>query len=763
MAKVMTDAKRAKNKADDKRANRMILGRTIFLLVLCGIVIFIPLVARLYKIQIIDHDFYEQKAINQQTRDTMIPPNRGTIYDRSYKPLVISASVETVYLAPVYIESDEEARLIADGLSRILGLDYEEVLKKTGNRKSYYQVVIRKIEKDLADKVREFKQEHKLSAIQIEPDTKRYYTYGNFASQVIGFVGVDNNGLEGIEAYYDETLTGKPGKIITAKNAKGTSMDFKYEKHFDSEDGLGIVLTIDETMQHIVEKHLEQAVIDNHVENRGAAIIMDVNTGEILAMAVTGGADLNDAWAVSEEDAKLLEGLEGEEYVKKLAELQLEQWRNKAVADTYEPGSIFKLITAAIALEEDIIDLDWNYTCHGSVKVAGWSKPISCWRKSGHGTQIFVRALQNSCNPAFVTVGLKIGQETYYRYMRAFGFGQPTEIDLPGEAAGLLHDYKTFVSNDVSLAVSSFGQTFTVTPIQMITAVSAIVNGGYLIKPHIVKEFIDSDGKVTKTVEPEVVRQVISEETSATMRYLMEQVVHDGSGRNAQVKGYDIGGKTATSEKIIAGQDTYGKYVVSFVAVAPANEPQIALLVLLDTPTGDTPVNLRSGGYMAAPLAGRILADILPYMGIEPHYTGEELFGSDVIIPRLEGLTVAQAEELLGKKNLKFRIIGEGDKITGQLPASGAKVTSSAEIILYMGEQVPEDLVTVPNVLKMSPENANRAITNAGLYIRPTGAIESNVSGITAASQSVEPGIKVKRGTVIDVEFRDTDVTDLAN
>jgi stage V sporulation protein D (sporulation-specific penicillin-binding protein) len=312
----------------------------------------------------------------------------------------------------------------------------------------------------------------------------------------------------------------------------------------------------------------------------------------------------------------------------------------------------------------------------GSIKVAGWSKPINCWRRYGHGTQDFTRTLQNSCNPAFVTVGLKIGQETFYKYMQAFGFGQKTGVDLPGEATGLLHDYKTFLSNDVSLAVSAFGQTFTVTPLQMISAVSALANGGYLMKPHLVKEYLDSEGNVIERVEPEVIRQVISEETSATMRHLMEQVVADGSGRNAQVKGYRIGGKTATSEKIIAGQDTYGKYVVSFVAVAPADEPQIALLVLLDTPTGDIPVNQRSGGFIAAPLAGRILADILPYLGIEPQYTGDELFGTDVLVPRLKGLTESEAKQELDKKKMKYKIVGDGDVVTDQLPAYGAKVTS---------------------------------------------------------------------------------------
>jgi len=751
---------RQRNMTADRRANRMILGRTIFLMVLCGVVVFIPLVAQLYKIQIVDHDFYEQKAINQQTRQITISANRGTIYDRNGKALAISASVETVYIAPVYIESDDEARLIAEGLSEILGLKYEDVYKKTQNRKSYYQVIKRKIEKETADQVRSFKQEHKLRAIEIVPDTKRYYTYSDLASQLIGFVGIDNDGLEGIEAYYNEALTGKSGMIVSAKNAKGTSMSLKYEKYYDPEDGKSLVLTIDETVQHIVEKHLEQAVVDNFVENRGAAIVMDVNTGEILAMAVTGGADLNNAWAISEEDQKKLEGLEGEEYTRKLTELQLEQWRNKTVADTYEPGSIFKLITAAIALEEDVIDLNWHYTCSGSIKVAGWSKPISCWRRQGHGSQDFTRALQNSCNPAFVTIGLKIGQETFYKYMQSFGFGQKTGIDLPGEATGLLHDYKTFLSNDVSLAVSSFGQTFTVTPIQMITAVSALVNGGYLMKPHIVREYLDSEGNVIERVEPQVIRQVISKETSETMRYLMEQVVVDGSGRNAQVKGYRIGGKTATSEKIIAGEDTYGKYVVAFAAIAPADDPQIAMLVMLDTPTGNIPVNLRSGGYLAAPLAGRILADILPCLGIEPQYTGEELFGTDVMVPQLKGLTEEEAKKELDKKKMKYRVIGDGDVVTDQLPAYGAKVTSSAVVVLYMGEQLPEGTVAVPNVGSMSPAKANKVITDAGLYMLPSGAIKSRASTTTAISQSIPPGTQVKRGTVIEVEFLDTNVGD---
>jgi stage V sporulation protein D (sporulation-specific penicillin-binding protein) len=753
----------AKKKPDELRANRIILQRITFLLVLFGIGLFIPLFMKLYQIQIIEHDFYEQKAISQQTRGTAVSASRGTIYDRNYKTLAISASVETVYIAPVYIKNDAEAEKMARGLADILGLDYESVLAKTKNRSSYYQMIQRKIEQDVADEIRLLKSENNFKAIQIEPDTKRYYSFSKFASQVIGFVGVDNEGLEGLEVYYDKTLTGVAGKIVTAKNAAGTSMPFKFEKYYDAQDGRSIVLTIDETIQHIIEKNLEQAVIDNGVEKQGGAIVMDVKTGEILAMATTEGSDLNSPRMLNDSAMKQLEGLEGEAYTKKLTELQLAQWRNKMVADTYQPGSIFKLITCSMALEEGVIDLHSTFTCTGSMMVKGWNKPISCWKKAGHGTQELTRALQNSCNPAFMTIGLKVGKETFYNYIRAFGFGQYTGVDLPGEEAGILHDKSVFLDekSDASLAVSAFGQTFTVTPIQMITAVSAVVNGGYLMEPHIVKEIVDSNGTVIQSVEPKVVRQVISEKTSETMIYLMEQVVADGSGRNAQVQGYSIGGKTATSEKI-GEANSEGKYVVSFIAVAPANDPQIAMLVLLDTPGDFIPQNQRSGGYLAAPLAGRILSEILPYLGYEPEFTGDEMFGSSVTVPKLTELSRDDAVATLAKKDMKYKVVGDGNVVTGQLPAAGAKITTSSEVILYMGSEAPSDYVKVPNVVGKSPEKANELLTNAGLFLRPTGATSAQTSTITAAVQSEAEGTEAPRGTIIEVEFRDTAVGDFA-
>ncbi len=750
---------------NDEKANRTILGRTVFLLVVCGFLIFIPLIAQLYKLQISEHEYWQQKALSQQTRGTTIEANRGTIYDRNYKTLAISASVESVYIAPKYIDSEnyeEESRLIASGLSEILGIDYDTIYEKTQKKDSYYQSIARKLEADVIEKVRQFKTDNDLDAIQIEPDTKRYYTYGTFASQVLGFVNVDNDGIEGFEMYYDEKLAGTAGKIVSLKNAKGTSMFDTYEKYYDAEDGLSAVLTIDETIQHLLEKHLEQAVIDDYVENRGAAIVMEPKTGEILGMAVTGGSDLNSPRTLTEEEEASIAELEGEEYDKAKTAILLEKWRNKCVADTYEPGSIFKIITCSMALEEGVVTLDSTFTCTGSAKVAGWSKPISCWKKAGHGEQTLTRALQNSCNPAFISIGLKVGQEKFYEYLQAFGFGQKTGIDLPGEASGLLHDYNDFLSNDVSLAVASFGQTFTVTPIQLITAACAVVNGGYLMQPHIVKEFVDSNGVVQETVEPTVVRQVISEETSTTMRQLLQAVVDDGSGRNAQVAGYSIGGKTATSEKISATEDTTGKYVVSFLAVAPAEDPQIALLVLLDTPGEEIPQSQRSGGYLAAPLAGKILAEMLPYLGVEQSYTGEELFGSEVTMPGVTGWSVEDAEEVLNNKSMTYKVVGEGDVVTGQLPADGAKITTSSEVILYTEDDVPSDTVTVPNVVGMSPEEANRTIVNAGLYMSPSGALTEEVATVKATSQSLEYGTEVARGSVIDVEFKDSAVGDFA-
>ena len=743
------------------RPDRSMTVRIWLIEILILVIGYSALVWQLYRIQIVDHDFYEQKAISQQTRGSIIEADRGVIYDRNGTTLAISASAETIQLSPRNIKDDAEAQLIARGLSEILGLDYENILSKTENRKLAYQLIQRKVEQEVADEVREFKKENGgLTAIEIVPDTKRYYSFGSFASQVLGFVGVDNEGLEGLERYYDNTLTGVAGKVVSVKNAAGTAMPFKFEKYYDAQDGQSLVLTIDQGVQQILETHLERAIIEDDIQEKGVAIVMDVNTGAILGMATTDGIDLNSPRELTEADYAELEGLEGEEYSNKLVELQYAHWRNKAISDTYQPGSVFKTITLSMALEEGVVNENSTFTCTGSARVSGWEKPISCWRRSGHGTQTLQRALQNSCNPAFIEIGLRVGNERFYDYLTAYGFGQYTGIDLPGEAPGLLFDRANFMTQKVSLAVASFGQTFNVTPIQMITAVSAVVNGGYLMKPYIVAEVLNADGTVASATEPTVVRQVISEETSATMCRMMEAVVADGSGRNAQVTGYRIGGKTATSEKIgVANSD--GKYDVSFVAVAPADDPDIAMLVILDTPGESWPVNQRSGGYLAAPLAGDILEDLLPYLGYEPEYSGAELFGASTTVPNAVESDIETAKSILKERGFEnVRVAGDGETVTAQLPPAGAKVTTSSRIVLYTEGDAPEDMVIVPNVLGMSPEQANIALANSGFYLAPSGALGSTASTIRAASQSIEGGTEAPRGTIIDVSFRDTNVGD---
>lgn len=746
------------------RTDRSMTLRIWLVEILIFVLGYTSLIWQLYQIQIVYHDFYEQKAISQQTRGSIIEADRGVIYDRNGTTLAISASVETIQLSPKNIKDDAEAQLIARGLSDILGLEYETVLGKTENRNLQYQLIQRKVEQDVADRVRAFKEENGgLAAIEIVPDTKRYYSFGSFASQILGFVGVDNEGLMGLEMQYDTTLTGVEGKVVSVKNAAGTAMPYKFEKYYDAQDGRSLVLTIDQTLQQIIETHLERAIIEDDIQEKGVAIIMEVDTGAILAMATTDGCDLNDPRALTEADYAELEGLEGSEYTQKLSELQYAHWRNKAISDTYEPGSIFKVVTLSMALEEGVVNEQSSFTCSGSSRVSGWDRPISCWRKSGHGTQTLQRALQNSCNPAFIEIGLRIGQERFYDYLQAYGFGQYTGIDLPGEATGLLFDKRNFLSQQVSLAVASFGQTFSVTPIQMITAISAVVNGGYLMQPYVVAEVLGSDGTVIEATEPTVVRQVISEETSAIMRGMMEAVVADGSGRNAQVTGYRIGGKTATSEKIGVA-DSEGKYDVSFMAVAPADDPEIALLVILDTPGESIPQNQRSGGYLAAPLAGDILEDVLPYLGYEPEYTGEELFGASVSVPTVAGFGVDEAKAALAEKGFEnVHVVGEGAAVTGQLPAAGARITVGSRIILYTEGDAPSDMVTVPSVIGMSPEQANATLTNAGLYLAPSGALSSTASTIKAATQSVESGTEVARGTIVEVSFLDSNVGDFAS
>ena len=752
--------------------SRQMLRRTLFLMAVFGIGAFAILLARLYKLQIMDHEKYESLAIEQQLRSVPSSAARGTIYDTNMNTLAVSASVDNVYLSPQEIEMyGEDRELIARGLSEILGMDYDEIYEKSGQKGSWYVTVARKLEKEQADRVRAFKSQYGLRGVRLETDTKRYYPNSSLACHLIGFVGMDNNGLEGIEARYDEALSGSPGRTVRATNAMGTELLFsQFEEYYPGEDGFDLVTTIDETIQYYVEKHLKQAVADYDIQNGAGAIAMDVNTGQILAMASLGGYDLNNFLAVSEEDMALINaaGTE-EERSRLLTQAQTRQWRNKALSDTYEPGSTFKIITLAMALEEGVVSLNDSFYCPGTVNVIGRTSPIRCWKSGGHGSQNLTQAAQHSCNVAFVNIGQRVGAERFYDYCEAFGFltmtgnddenlTATTGIDLSGESGSIWWSKNTFCSpkNLSQLAAASFGQTFTITPLQLICAVSACVNGGNLMQPYVVRQLLNPDGTVAYERAPKLVRQVISESTSRKLCQILEQVVGDqseGTGRNAAVTGYRIGGKTGTSEKVSLEAKTGQKeYIVSFIGFAPADDPRIALLVFLDTPSNKSGVYV-SGGQMAAPVVGRMLADILPYMGVEPSLP--EGAGDDAAVPMLLELSLEEAKQRLSDCGLDYRCIGWGDTVTGQLPAAGTAIASGSQVILYFGgAQVSPNMETVPELSGLSYDQARDTLSRLGLFVSTRSPVNAS-SGQVISSQSVPAGTAADHGCVVEVTLID--------
>ena len=766
---------RSVNQNLNRRPNRTMLRRTLFLMTVCGILAFCVLAARLYVLQIRDHGKYEELAISQQLRETGASAERGTIYDCNMNILAMSANVENVYLSPAEIAMyDEDPELIAQKLSEILGVDYDSVLEKTKNTGSWYVTVARKVEKETADKVREFKHEYGLKGVRLESDTKRYYPYSSLACHVIGFVGTDNYGLDGLEAQYNSALCGTSGKYMRATNAYGTDLLFnQYEGYAGAENGLDLVTTIDLTIQHYVEKALYQAVEDYDIQNGAGAIAMDVKTGKILAMASIGGYDLNNFLDVSDEAQRAIDGAATEEEKEQLlADAQRLQWRNKTLSDTYEPGSTFKIITLSMALEEGKVSLGDNFFCGGNVQVQGRTNPVRCWKTTGHGSQTLTQAVQHSCNVAFVNIGMRVGAETFYKYCDAFGFLSLTDdsseqltaktgIDLGGESGSIWWSRDTFCSekNKSQLAAASFGQTFTITPLQLITAVSACVNGGYLMQPYVAESLLDADGNTVYNREPTVVRQVISEETSKTVCSILEQVVgdpNDGTGRNASVSGYRIGGKTGTSEKVSYEAETGKKeYIVSFIGFAPADDPQIALLVLLDSPSNESGIYV-SGGQMAAPVVGKMFADILPYMGIEPVYDDDELEKIDKAVPELEGLSVDDARAKLSENGFECRLIGSGGTVTDQLPAANAVIADGSTVIIYAGTEPSAGLETMPDLRNMSYADAAAELSKYGLFARTDTVISASDSQ-RVFSQSIAPGTPVKHGTIIEVTLLSED------
>lgn len=821
----MTDRPRRKSDAA-RRANQVIRGRTMLIMLLLGVASFTVLFWKLYDLQINRHDELKAEAVGQQTDSMVISASRGTIYDKNGEIMAISYSTETVLLDPGgvqdFVESQEQKiqdaaeeaaekgapytapevldqAYIARGLSRILDVEEETILEHLENTANRYWEVKKKVDQDVADEVRRFingeiddegnqlttvdedgntvlistgGRPTRLQGISLTPDTKRLYPFGSLAGNVIGFVNANNMGAYGLEASYDDVLSGSTGLTITPTNVNGTPLLFSGgEQMFDAENGSSLVLTLDTNVQYALEKGLESMLDKYDAANGGTGIVMDVNTGGIVAMVSYPNYDPGDFSTIyteglqAELDAALAEIQQNrstyeteEAYNQALANaratIQFKQWRNKCYQDTYEPGSTFKPITLATALEEGVVNMNTTFTCTGSIHVEGWGKAINCSKRAGHGTQTLKVATGNSCNPAFVTMGLKIGTEAYYRYLKSFGLMETTGIDLPAEAEGIFANEDSFNSNVVSLAAYSFGQTFNVTPLELIRAQAATINGGYLYTPYLVEQVLDDEGNILSQHETTAVRQVISEETSAKVRECLEWVVSDGGGRNGQVTGYRIGGKTGTADKT-GTKDV----VVSFMCFAPADDPQYIMLLTMDTPSRTTGTAVF-GGTMVAPVASQIMSEILPLLGVEPDYTAEELVGADTTVPNVVGQTREAAEDRLADLGFTFRTVGDGDTVTDQTPAGGAIVPGNASIILYLGQEKPDTPCTVPNVVGKSASEANKAITNAGLIMKVTGTTTASSGNVYAITQSLPAGTEVAAGTVVTVQFGDNSVLD---
>ena len=738
-----------------RRANRIIQTRSFVLMILMGVVMFVLLFFRLFDLQITRHEELQGKAVNQQTRRTVVTANRGTIYDAGGNILAISSSAETIILSPLEIDNavnDTENPVswtkesLAAGLAEILGKDASAIRKRMDNVKSQYEVIQLRADEDTAAKVRSYVDENEIAGVHLVADTKRYYPYGSLAAQVIGFVGDENTGLYGLEAYYEKELEGQSGLVISSKDQAENDMLYTYEQYFAAKNGSDLTLTLDTTIQYYLEKGIESMVDKFSAANGASGIVMDAKTGGILAMASYPNYDLNDFLTVS--DQTLQERIErGESTV---ADMQLLQWRNKALNDTYEPGSTFKILTLSAALEEGVVDKTTTVNCGGSVNISGYT--IHCSNKNGHGLQTLVQSVGNSCNPAFINYGLRIGSEKFYEYMRSFGLMNTTGIDLGGEAVGVFAADSSFTQLD--LACYAFGQNFTVTPLALIAAQAACVNGGYLYTPYLVERITDSDGNVTYRHDDTPVRQVISEQTSATVRECLEYVVASGTGKNGQVAGYRIGGKTGTADK---GQT--GDVVVSFLCFAPADDPQVIMLITMDTPSRATGTYV-SGGNMVAPTASTVMAEILPYLGVEPSYSAEELLGMDTTVPNVIGMSVEEAKAKLKDRALSYKIVGDGETITDQTPAGGAIIPGKSSVILYVGEEKSTDKCVVPHLIGKTPSEANTTATAAGLLIRFSGTTGSESSSVRVLSQSIDEGTEVEAGTVITVQLGDTSVTD---
>ena len=745
---------KSKKRAEKGPAQRL-RQRTAILILLILVLGFGAAVLRLTYLTTVQSSELQESAVDLQLADTTVSAKRGTIYDANGNVLAESASVWQVVMSPVNFKNDKQRQAAAKGLSEIFDLEYNDVLDDT-KQQSHYVVVKRRIESDEREKVLELidtlKKDYNCSGvIQLLDDYKRYYPKNSLASSVIGFTGSDDQGLEGIEYEYDSYLSGTPGRIITAQNARGTDMPFRYEQNVESEDGNNVYLTIDETIQSICEKYMQKGVEDNNVLNKGVCIAMDVNTGAILAMVTTDGYDLNNPYELSAKDKKKIKSTPKKKQAEAESAALSNMWRNKAVADTYMPGSVFKMCVASAALEENLVNEKTSFTCTGSISVEG--ETIHCSNISGHGTQNFVEVISNSCNPAFIQIGQMLGAGKFRQYYQGFGFSDKTGIDLPGEAEDSF--WKEGKMGGVDLAVASFGQNFTITPIQMITACAAVSNGGYVVQPHVVSKITDSKGNVIKTVDKKIKRQVISDDTSKKMNEYLEYNTERQGAAAGYISGYKVAGKTGTTEKrgVTKFESSFSEdYISSFCGYAPADDPQIAMLVFFDTPDGDA----YYGSQVSSPVFINIMSEVLPYLDVKTSYTDEELGYVDASAGDYTGVSVDEAKTAVEADGFTATVKGNGSTVISQIPTVSSGLQKGGSIVLYTDSDSQSETVSVPSLIGLSPDEVNDVASAYGLNVSFSGATTS--SG-TSSSQNIEAGTSVSPGTVITVSFADSSST----
>ena len=776
------------------KSNRSLFRRTVFLMVCLGVLCFIPLVRQLWKLQITEQDLWEERGANQQTKDVAVNANRGTIYDSAGNTLAMSATVYQLILSPRDVKASvseerykvdgeldqaaydralyEKRKLIVDGLVDLFGLDEERLWSRIEYTASAYEILAYELEDEDAAAVREFIRENRLSSmLYLVPTSKRYYPQATVGSHVLGFMAYSETsgnvkvGAQGIEAIYQDLLSGESGRAVTSQNAAGIEMLTSYGEYFDGREGYDLNLTLDASIQTMAEQILAEGIETYDVQKGGFCVVMDPGTGAILAMASTPDFDPNRYGSILDENllaeiraAADRYGEDSSEYSAAVTAALNEQWRNRALSDTYEPGSVFKPITVSMALEEGLVSPDDHFYCGGSKVVGGFT--IHCHKRNGHGDQTLTQTVENSCNVALMQIAERVGPETFWSYLKNYGLFERTSIDLLGEGTSVFWSEEAFKGpyGAASLATASFGQTFKITPVQMIRAFSAVINGGHLLTPYVVQSAVDSQGNTVYYHEVEEVRQVISEETSAKLRQILESVVSNGSGRNAYMSGYRIGGKTGTSEK--RDELDNDDVICSFMGFAPVDNPQVIVLLAYDTPQRSAPGSnyttsgtYISGGNITAPMAGKLIAAILDYMGVEKQYTTEELASADVTMPRVTGYELTVAKSLLTDRGIRSRTVGTGNIVTAQVPAAGVSIPGSANVILYLGDEAPAETVEVPDVRGLTISEAKGKLENLGLFLRTTGVSSSVSADVTAESQSIEPGTMVSPGTVVEVRF----------